>query len=89
MGFVIATFTATAIYGGIENMYEETIQSLKMVDPITYLGYVKRFDIMINIETTRTVRGTTEYEIEKFDQLIEKIDYAIILDKKMLIYFQR
>lgn len=87
MGFVIATFTATAIYGGIENMYEETIQSLKMVDPITYLGYVKRFDIMINIETTRTVRGTTEYEIEKFDQLIEKIDYAIILDKKMLIYF--
>ena len=31
----------------------------------------------------------TEYEIEKFDQLIEKIDYAIILDKKMLIYFQR
>ena len=37
-------------------MYEETIQSLKMVDPITYLGYVKRFDIMINIETTRTVR---------------------------------
>jgi ATP-dependent DNA helicase RecQ len=87
MGFVVATFTATAIYGGVENMYEETIQSLKMVDPITYLGYVKRDDIIINIEPTETIRRTTEYELEKFNQLLEKIDYAIMLDKKMLVYF--
>lgn len=87
MGFVIATFTATAIYGGIENMYEETIQSLKMVDPITYLGYVKREDIDINIEKAELIKEKTEYELNKFDQLIEKIDYAMILNKKMLIYF--
>lgn len=87
MGFVVATFTATAIFGGIENMYEETIQSLKMIDPITYLGYVKREDIMININPTETITRVTEYELEKFNQLIEKIDYAIMLGKKMLIYF--
>ncbi|HHY81852.1 MAG TPA: ATP-dependent DNA helicase RecQ [Clostridiales bacterium] len=87
MGFVVATFTATAIFGGVENMYEETIQSLKMIDPITYLGYVKRDDIIINIEPTETIRRTTEYELEKFNQLLEKIDYAIMLGKKMLIYF--
>jgi len=87
MGFVIATFTATAIYGGIENMYEETIQSLKMVDPITYLGYIKREDININIEKAELITGKTEYELNKFDQLIEKIDYAMMLKKKMLIYF--
>lgn len=87
MGFVIATFTATAIYGGIENMYEETIESLKMVDPITYLGYVKREDININIQKTELITGKTEYELNKFDQLIEKIDYALMVDKKMLIYF--
>ena len=87
MGFVVATFTATAIYGGIENMYEETIQSLKMVDPITYLGYVKRDDITINIEPTETVRGTTEYELGKFSQLIDKIDYALMLVDQMLSYF--
>lgn len=87
MGFVIATFTATAIYGGIENMYEETIQSLKMVDPITYLGYVKRSDISINIEKAELITGKTEYELNKFDQLIDKIDDAMIHNKKMLIYF--
>lgn len=87
MGFVIATFTATAIYGGIENMYEETIESLKMVDPITYLGYVKREDIKINVDKAQLITGKTEYELNKFDQLIEKIDYAMMLDKKMLIYF--
>lgn len=87
MGFVIATFTATAIYGGIENMYEETMESLKLVDPITYLGYVKREDIKINIEKTESITGKTEYELNKFDQLIEKINYALMLDKKMLIYF--
>jgi len=87
MGFVIATFTATAIYGGIENMYEEMIESLKMVDPITYLGYVKREDININVQKTELIIGKTEYELNKFDQLIEKIDYALMLDKKMLIYF--
>lgn len=74
MLFVIATFTATAIYGGIENMYEETIQSLKMIDPITYLGYIKRDDISINVINTPTIKGKTEYEINKFDHLIEKMD---------------
>ncbi|HZH68571.1 MAG TPA: DEAD/DEAH box helicase, partial [Chitinophagales bacterium] len=87
MGFVIATFTATAIYGGIENMYEETIESLRMIDPITYLGYVKRHDIEVNVCRTKNVSGRSEYELNKFDQLIEKIDYALTVDKKMLIYF--
>ncbi len=87
MGFVIATFTATAIYGGIENMYEETIESLKMLDPITYLGYVKREDIDINIKKAETVTGKTEYELNKFEQLINKMIMEITYNKKILIYF--
>lgn len=87
MGFVIATFTATAIYGGIENMYEETLQSLKMLDPITYLGYVRRSDININIEKVVTKTGRTEYEDDKFKYLLTSIDEALMFNKKMLIYF--
>lgn len=87
MGFVIATFTATAIYGGIENMYEETIESLKMINPITYLGFVKRNDLLINVDKTKLVTNKVEYEINKFDQLIEKINEALAFNKKMLIYF--
>jgi len=49
MSFVIATFTATAIFGGVEDMYHETVQSLNMVDPITYLGKIYRPDIKITI----------------------------------------
>lgn len=87
MGFVIATFTATAIYGGIENMYRETVDSLKMIDPITYLGFVKRNNIRINIEKDEPITNKVEYELNKFDQLLDKMDYALMFNKKMLIYF--
>ncbi|NME83766.1 DEAD/DEAH box helicase [Clostridium sp. SM-530-WT-3G] len=87
MGFVIATFTATSIYGGIENMYEETLESLKMIDPVTYLGYIKRYDLEIEILNQKAITNKTEYELNKFDDLINQIEYALAMDKKMLIYF--
>lgn len=55
--FVIATFTATAIYHGAEDMYDDTINSLHLRDPITYLGYVKRGDIDIKIDKTPFDKG--------------------------------
>lgn len=86
--FVIGTFTATAIYHGIEDMYEETKESLHMRDPITYLGYVKRNDINIVIDTTKKSKETkTEYETDKFDDIIDVIKRAKITEKKTLIYF--
>lgn len=86
-GFVIATFTATSIYGGIENMYQETIESMKMINPITYLGYIKRDDLNINIKNQKAISNRSEYELNKFDDLIEQIEFAIAWDKKILIYF--
>lgn len=86
--FVIATFTATAIYHGIEDMYTETINSLHMLSPITYLGYVKRSDIDIVIDTSKKDKGErTEYELDKFKQIEKIIQRAIITNKKTLIYF--
>ena len=85
--FLIATFTATAIYGGIEDMYQETINSLHLRRPITYLGYVKREDIDINISEVKVVTNRTEYERDKFNQLIKVIDKACCRGQKALIYF--
>ncbi|WP_196590033.1 DEAD/DEAH box helicase [Pectinatus frisingensis] len=86
--FVIGTFTATAIYHGIEDMYEETKNSLHMVDPITYIGYIKRNDINIVIDTDKVANGArTEYETDKFDQIEQVIKRAVITGKKTLIYF--
>ncbi|MBS6194494.1 MAG: ATP-dependent DNA helicase RecQ [Clostridiales bacterium] len=86
--FVVATFTATAIYHGVEDMYTETINSLHMLSPITYLGYIKRNDINIVINKPKKVKGTrTEYEIDNFEKIEEILHRAIITNKKTLIYF--
>ena len=86
--FVIGTFTATAIYHGVEDMYEETKDSLHMIDPITYLGFVKRNDINIVIDTSKKPKGErVEYETDKFNDIINVIKRAKITGKKTLIYF--
>ena len=85
--FIIATFTATAIYEGHEDMYHETLNSLHMIDPITYLGYVKRDNISIDICEVEVKRNKTEYEINKFDALIRMVRTALMRGQKTLIYF--
>lgn len=86
--FVVSTFTATAIYHGLEDMYNETINSLHMLSPITYLGYVKRNDIDIIIKKQKKDKGSrTEYEIDKFEKIEEILKRAIITNKKTLVYF--
>lgn len=65
--FIIATFTATAIYGGKEDMYGEIIKALHMEDPITYLGYIKRDDIDIVINKSQN----------KFGEISAAVDQAI------------
>lgn len=86
--FVIGTFTATAIYHGLEDMYTETINSLHMLSPITYLGYVKRGDIDIVINRPQKQRGVrAEYELDKFEQIEAILHRALITNKKTLIYF--
>lgn len=85
--FIISTFTATAIYGGIEDMYVETLDSLNMRKPITYLGYVKRDDIEIKITELQTKTQRGQYQLEKFDALLQTVKRAILINKKTLIYF--
>lgn len=86
--FVIATFTATAVYHGIEDMYTETINSLHMLNPITYLGYVKRNDIEIVVNHKEKKRETrSEYEYDKFQYIEKLVKRAMITGKKTLIYF--
>ena len=86
--FVISTFTATAIYGGVEDMYKETMESLNMPNPITYLGYVKRDDINIVIDRTKKEKGEhNEYEADKFASIEKLVERAAIMGKKTLIYF--
>jgi ATP-dependent DNA helicase RecQ len=85
--FVISTFTATAIYEGTEDMYHETINSLHMRGPKTFLGYLKRENISIEVTKVETKTNKFEYEKDKFDLLVAGIEKALIRNQKMLIYF--
>lgn len=86
--FVIATFTATAIYHGVEDMYMETLNSLHMLNPITYLGFMRRDDIDIVINRKQKDRGEREeYELDKFEQIEQILFRAMITNKKTLVYF--
>ena len=86
--FIIATFTATAIYHGLEDMYSETRDSLHMIDPITYLGYVRREDIEIKIDKTEKIKdGRNEYLPDKLEHLEKIFIKAVALNKKTLVYF--
>lgn len=87
MPFIIATFTATAIYGGNEDMYTETINSLHMIDPISYLGYIRRENLSIDVSEVEAIRNKTEYRLDKFDSLNEQIKLSIMRNRKILIYF--
>lgn len=87
MKFPIATFTATAIYGGEEDMYKETRDSLALLNPITYLGKIKREDIQINLNSKDTDFKGNEYLRAKFVITSERVKRFLKKGEKTLIYF--
>src|SRR5699024_6687030 len=50
--FPIVTFTATAIYGGREDMYIDTRNSLNMISPISYFGNVRRNELFMIVRSS-------------------------------------
>lgn len=85
--FIIATFTATATYGGEENMFEETKSSLNMSNPHKYFGFIKRDDIEFNIIQAETKTNKQEYRRDKYELLLNHIKRCLFYKKKCLIYF--
>ncbi|QNM15106.1 helicase-related protein [Fusobacterium hominis] len=85
--FIIATFTATATYGGEENMFEETKSSLNMSNPHKYFGFIKRDNIEFNIIQSKTKTNKQEYRKDKYELLINHIKRCLLYNKKCLIYF--
>jgi ATP-dependent DNA helicase RecQ len=81
--FVVAAFTATAVYGGNDDMVFETINSLNMLNPIKYLGNVRRDDISFKISKWEIRRS---YEEERRHLTIARIREFMRLNKKAIIY---
>lgn len=80
--FPIATFTATATFGGDEDMYEDIVGSLKM-NPTRFLGNVKRDDIHFDI---RLKEKQLAYREEKLETVVNTVNESINNNIKTLTY---
>lgn len=89
--FPIVTFTATAIYGGREDMYLETRDSLNMINPISYFGKVRRDDIYMMISSLSDDkefnRNSRDYRKTKHQLALDHLDFAYKNGQKSLVYF--
>lgn len=90
--FPIVTFTATAIYGGKEDMYLETRDSLNMINPISYFGKVRRDDIFMVISSLSDKdkefkRNSRDYRKIKHQLALNHLEMAYKKRQKSLIYF--
>lgn len=87
--FPIVTFTATAIYGGKEDMYLDTLNSLNMISPISYFGVVRRNDIYMKVRSSQKDFEKADNEYRKTKQVLTA-NNLLQSDKnhqKTLVYF--
>lgn len=87
--FPIVTFTATAIYGGREDMYLDTRNSLNMISPISYFGKVRRDEIMMIVKSSEKdlEKEGRDYRKTKHTLALRHLERAYKNKQKSLIYF--
>ncbi|MCH4171108.1 MAG: DEAD/DEAH box helicase [Lactobacillus sp.] len=84
--FPIITFTATATIGGQSDMFREIRNSLNMINPIKYIGNVRRNDIVMKIKQMKNVQGRNSIDV-KAAKLLVRMKSWKKNRQKALIYF--
>lgn len=82
--FPMVAVTATAIYGGDNDMVFDSISSLYMYDPYLYIGEVKRNDITYVIDNHEHFKSN--YDLEKERETAMFIEKMSKLNIKTLVY---
>jgi ATP-dependent DNA helicase RecQ len=82
--FPMVAVTATAIYGGANDMVFDSIDSLVMHNPHIFIGQVKRNDIEFIVNNYE--KFTANYESSKITQTVDFIKKINDLGFKTLIY---
>lgn len=87
--FPIVTFTATAIYGGREDMYLDTRNSLNMLSPISYFGKVRRDELIMVVKSSEKDfnKEGRDYRKTKFALTLKHLRKAYKNKQKSLVYF--
>jgi hypothetical protein len=84
MTFPMVAVTATAIYGGSNDMVFDSIDSLVMHDPHIFIGQVKRNDITFVVNNYN--RFERNYESSKLNQTVQFIKDVNNVGLKTLVY---
>ncbi|MFY7945259.1 MAG: DEAD/DEAH box helicase, partial [Crocinitomicaceae bacterium] len=84
LSFPMVAVTATAIYGGANDMVFDSIDSLVMHNPHVFIGQVKRSDITFAVNNHD--RFSTNYESNKLAQTVEFIKKINEVGLKTLVY---
>ncbi|MBE0639412.1 MAG: ATP-dependent DNA helicase RecQ [Bacteroidales bacterium] len=82
--FPMVAVTATAIYGGANDMVFDSIDSLVMHNPHIFIGQVKRNDIEFIVNNYE--RFTVNYESNKITQTVDFIKKINEIGLKTLVY---
>lgn len=87
--FPIVTFTATSIYGGPEDMYLDTRNSLNMISPISYFGNVRRDEILMQVRSSEKDfdKEGRDYRKTKNALALGHLIKAMKKHQKTLMYF--
>lgn len=82
--FPIVAVTATAVYGGGNDMVFDTISSLFMNDPHKFIGEVRRSNIEFVIDTHDKYGGA--YDKNKIAETVDFIKKIKQINKKTIVY---
>lgn len=83
--FPVLCLTATAVYGGQDDVVQDTIDTLKLNNPILYLGRVRRDNINFDIHPLeKTVEGSRDEF--KVDHVAKQIEKFVTEGRKTLVY---
>lgn len=83
--FPLVALTATAVYGGVNDMVFDSINSLNMHDPHKFIGNVRRDNIEFVIETHDDY-STGRYDQNKEIETVNVIKGIHELDMKGIVY---
>jgi ATP-dependent DNA helicase RecQ len=84
LNFPMVAVTATAIYGGSNDMVFDSIDSLVMQNPHIFIGQVKRSDITFIVNNHD--RFSSNYETNKLNQTVDFIKRINEVKVKTLVY---
>ena len=84
--FPVLCLTATAVYGGPEDIVHETVESLSLENPMIFLGSVRRSNIRFEIRHPDPTDAAGSVERFKIEQAVRAIRTFVERGEKTLIY---